>query len=148
MADRYDLYFAYGSNLYTRQMQMRCPSAEVISVAYINNYTICFPVVSEKRGRGGVASIKRKKGRTVRGVIYRLKINDLQVLDNYEARGVRYERKKIFVKLKNDVRKHVWTYIAISDHSKDYMPSEEYLDLIIKGLEEHNLPKDHLSGIK
>ena len=148
MIDRYDLYFAYGSNLYTQQMQMRCPSAVVISVAYISNYTLCFPVVSEKRGNGGVASIKSKKGNTVRGVIYRLSLDDLLTLDKYEARGKRYERKKVFVQLNSGVRKRVWTYIAISEDNKDYKPSEEYLELIIKGLEEHNLPKYHLNGIK
>jgi len=148
MNNQYQLYFAYGSNLNYSQMKKRCHTAEVVSRARKLNHKLCFPIISKNRGNMGVASIKKSKGNTVEGVIYSISNKDLQTLDKFEASGHRYKRKKVFVNLNEDKKKLVWTYIAISDHVENYLPSDSYLNLIISGAKEHRLPKKYIERIK
>ena len=96
----------------------------------------------------GVASIKKSRGNFVEGVLYRISSKDLFQLDKFEAKGQRYERKKVYVTLKKKRKKAAWTYIAISDHNNNYPPSLAYLNLILKGAEEHNLSKNYIIEIK
>jgi len=145
---KHELYFAYGSNLNYRQMKKRCLSAEVVSKAKKHNYELCFPIISKKRGNKGVASIKELKGSAVEGVVYRISNNDLMKLDRFEANGLRYLRKKVFVKLKGNIKKLVWTYIANSGHEENYKPGNEYLNLILSGAEQHKLSKNYINKIK
>jgi len=148
MKNKYQLYFAYGSNLNFTQMKKRCPSAKVVSKAKKLNYTLCFPIISKKRENMGVASIKKSKGNIVEGVLYLISSMDLLQLDKFEAIGQRYKRKKVFVNLNDNKKKLVWTYIAISDHKENYPPSVAYLNLILAGAEEHNLSKNYIIDIK
>lgn len=148
MKNKYQLYFAYGSNLNFTQMKKRCPSAKVVSKAKKLNYTLCFPIISKKWGNKGVASIKKSKGDIVEGVLYLISSMDLLQLDKFEANGHRYERKKVYVSLNNNIKKLTWTYIAISDHKVNYPPSVAYLNIILAGAEEHNLSKNYIIDIK
>ena len=141
-------YFAYGSNLNFQQMKKRCPGSRLISRAEKNNHKLCFPIISSKRGNSGVASIKRSEGNTVEGFVYQITSEDLEKLDKYEALGKRYLRKKIFVTKPGKIKRLVWTYIAISDHMKNYPPSGEYLDLILTGAKYHKLSKNYINRIK
>ena len=143
-----ELYFAYGSNLNYRQMRERCPSAEVLSKAKKYNYELCFPLISKKRGNKGVASIKKLRGSVVEGVVYRISKNDFLELDKFEADGLRYQRKKVFVKLKGNIQKLVWTYIANSSHEENFKPGNDYLNLILSGAEQHMLSKNYIKNIK
>ena len=128
-----ELYFAYGSNLLYKQMQKRCPSATFFSKAVKHNYKLSFPIVSIKRNSSGVASIKKDKDSIVEGVIYKLSKEDLLKLDKYEALGIRYNRKRVYVNLNKKRKKLVWTYIAVSNHSIDCQPSKVYMNLIVNG---------------
>ena len=143
-----DFYFAYGSNLFQQQMESRCPTFKFISLASKKNSMLCFPVRSKKRENMGVASIKHKPGSIVEGVIYALGGNDLEKLDQFEAKGINYNRKKIFVTLSDNSSMLVWTYIANSDHSEEFRPSKDYLDLIIRGAVQHGLSKNYIEFLK
>ena len=147
MKNSYELYFAYGSNLLKKQIERRCPSSITLCKASRENSRLCFPVRSIKRENMGVASIKFEKGSIVEGVIYQLTLEDLENLDKHEGNGRRYRRKKIFVRSNNNSKKLAWSYIALTDNSNDYRPSENYLGLIIKGAKEHNLSKEYIKNL-
>ena len=144
---QYHYYFAYGSNLNFRQMKKRCPGTRIISRAEKNNHTLCFPMVSSMRGNSGVASIKKSKGNTVEGVVYRITAEDMKSLDEFEALGKRYTRKKIYIFKPGNIKKLVWTYVAISDHQNNFRPSAEYLDLILSGAKFHKLSNGYMNKI-
>jgi gamma-glutamylcyclotransferase (GGCT)/AIG2-like uncharacterized protein YtfP len=129
-------------------MKKRCPSAKVVSKAKKLNYKLCFPIISQKRGNKGVASIKKSKGNVVEGALYHISSMDLLQLDKFEANGHRYERKKVYVSLKNNIKKLVWTYIAISDHLENNLPSDLYLNLFISGASEQKLSKKYIERLK
>jgi len=73
---------------------------------------------------------------------------DLFQLDKFEANGHRYERKKVYVSLNNNIKKLTWTYIAISDHLENNLPSDSYLNLIISGASEQKLSKKYIERLK
>ena len=92
--------------------------------------------------------MKKSRGRVVEGIVYRISKNDFLKLDEFEANGLRYLRKKVFVKLKGNIKKLVWTYIANSDHEENFKPGNEYLNLILSGAEQHKLSKNYIINIK
>ena len=57
------LYFAYGSNIDLEQMARRCPAAQVVGPATLENYELAF------RG-SGFATIVPKKGSDVHGLLW------------------------------------------------------------------------------
>jgi len=148
MENNNQLYFAYGSNLNISQMRKRCPSVKFVSKAKKLNYKLCFPIISRKRGNKGVASIKKSKGNIVEGVLYCINTMDLIQLDKLEANGDRYERKRVYISLNNNIKKFSWTYIAISDHKENHPPSATYINLILEGAVEHKLSKNYILDLK
>lgn len=126
-------------------MKKRCPSSTALCTASKENTGLCYPVKSEKRENMGVASIRYEQGRKVEGVIYRLTLEDLENLDKFEGNCKRYNRKKIYVSLSDNLKKLVWTYIAASDSSNYNRPSEQYLGLIIEGAKENNLSQEYIN---
>ena len=142
-----EFYFAYGSNLFQKQMKKRCPSSVALYKATKINSRLCFPLKSKNRENMGVASINYELGSIVEGVIYRLSREDLEILDKFEGNGKRYTRKKIFIRLKDESKKLVWTYIASTAGSVEHAPSKNYLELIIMGAKEHKLSKQYLQAL-
>src|ERR1700736_6363490 len=71
------LYFAFGSNMDVAEMSRRCPTAQAIGVARLDNHR--FAIVNP-----GFATVIAATGSAVHGVLWRLMSRDLNVLDAYE----------------------------------------------------------------
>ncbi|UVK48958.1 gamma-glutamylcyclotransferase (plasmid) [Mesorhizobium sp. AR07] len=84
------LYFAYGSNMDPEQMRERCPNAEVMGIALLQEHALCFSRLSRNRNCG-VSSIERHAGDHTWGVVYRLSSDDIVQLDKSE--GFRADRR-------------------------------------------------------
>lgn len=149
------LYFAYGSNLYPKEMhsKRKCPNAKGIAIAYLEGYTLIFPRKSVK-WEGGVASIGEKIGARVWGVIYEItdekEISQLDKAEGYhglENKNNAYNRVDIIVVKKDDLKVSVEIYIAASnkEENSSLLPSKEYLGTIIKGAKHWRLPKEYIS---
>lgn len=103
---------------------------QFVAIAVLEGYTLVFNKLS-KDGTGK-ANIKKANDKVV-GVIYRLEIWQMKVLDRYEGG---YTRKSMVT---NDGRL-VKVYVASKNCTrKNLLPSKEYLDLIEKGREEWGL---------
>ena len=91
------LYFAYGSNLNSKQMKRRCKESKYIGCYTLKNYKLTF---RKKYYGGGVADIEKKKNSTVLGAIYNISKSDEKILDVYEDFPSMYTKKyfKIFEK--------------------------------------------------
>ena len=72
------LYFAYGSNIDLEQMARRCPAAQVVGPATLENYELAF------RG-SGFATIMPKEGSVVHGLLWSITPLCEQALDRYEG---------------------------------------------------------------
>lgn len=90
------LYFAYGSNLSTRQMRSRCATARIEGRAVLRNHALAFGGFSARWG-GPVATLVPASGVEVHGLLYVLQPADLRSLDHHEGHPFAYLRTKFVV---------------------------------------------------
>ena len=118
------LYFAFGSNLYQKQMKKRCKDSKYIGCHKLKGYKLVF---RHMYYGGGVADVERKKNSTVLGAIYRISKKDEKKLDVYEDFPHVYIKKYFKI-----LGKKVMFYY-MPKKTKTIPPSKRYLNLIIQG---------------
>ena len=118
------LYFAFGSNLYQKQMKKRCKDSKYIGCHKLKGYKLVF---RHMYYGGGVADVERKKNSTVLGAIYRISKRDEKKLDDYEDFPNLYIKKYFKI-----LGKKVMFYY-MPRKSRHVSPSKRYLNIIIKG---------------
>ncbi|HAZ12951.1 MAG: hypothetical protein A2X86_09185 [Bdellovibrionales bacterium GWA2_49_15] len=143
-------YFAYGSNLDSKRLTGRCPSAVKVKIAYMSNFTLCFPQCNQAGHL--VAGFCESKDRKLWGVIYRIEDKDIENL--YQAEGFKAGRsnssnsylKISDIKLSNeDGSPNTYKVITFKQNKEKMQPpegklhSDEYLRFILDGYEEHGL---------
>ncbi|WP_294475354.1 gamma-glutamylcyclotransferase family protein [uncultured Intestinimonas sp.] len=75
------LYAAYGSNLHLGQMAHRCPGAQTVETAVLENYQLLF-----RGGDGhGVATVEPMAGSSVPILLWTITGRNEQALDHYEG---------------------------------------------------------------
>lgn len=127
-------YIAYGSNMDTRQMRYRCPTAKVIGTGQVKGYELLF------RGhkRGAFATIEPKEGSSVPVLIWEIGPDDERHLDVYEGYPRFYGKEEIEVQTEEGVES-IMGYLMNPGHALG-MPSNEYLDTIKRGYTEAGIP--------
>ena len=118
------LYFAFGSNLYQKQMKKRCKDSKYIGCYTLKNYKLVF---RNLYFGGGVADVQKSKNSSVLGAIYRISKKDEKKLDLYEDFPKTYIKK--YFKLHG--KKVMFYYMP--KKTKHIPPSQRYLNLIIEG---------------
>tara|TARA_B100001250_G_scaffold410202_1_gene436156 strand:+ start:811 stop:1236 length:426 start_codon:yes stop_codon:yes gene_type:complete len=118
------LYFAFGSNLYQKQMKKRCKDSKYIGCHKLKGYKLVF---RHMYYGGGVADVEKKNNSIVLGAIYKISKKDEKKLDVYEDYPTVYIKK--YFKLFG--RKVMFYYMP--KKTKPIPPSKRYLNLIIKG---------------
>jgi hypothetical protein len=104
------LYLAYGSNLDAAQMRRRCPGAMLVGKATLRNHELIFRGYSARWG-GSVATVRRRAGRQVDGLVYSLTLKDVASLDRCEGVDLDvYERVSRFAWCWDGRRRRVQTY--------------------------------------
>ena len=136
------LYFAYGSNCMESRMRRRCPSARVVSTAYLPKYSLAFVGASAAWEGKAVATLLPDHAKSkAEGVLYDISIEDLAYLDACEgvSAGV-YTRCQKRVIRPDGLVAIAWVYLHTSNAISQ--PSQRYLVTCLLGREEHNLPTD------
>ncbi len=118
------LYFAYGSNLYHKQMKKRCRDSVYIKCYILKNYKLYF---RDNFLGGGVADIQKRKKSQVLGALYRISKRDEKKLDIYENFPKTYIKK--YFKISG--KKVMFYYMP--KKTKFNAPSRRYKNLIIQG---------------
>jgi len=151
------LYFAYGSNLYKPQMQMRtgdsgtgsdeyanrCPDSVEVATYTLREHRLAFVGEGTQRwGRGGVATVIPAAGQAVHGALYRISAADEEVLDGME--GGYYNDEETITRQ----GEHVLMYVATAAMGSENPPSAKYLNRIREGYRQWGLPLEALAGIK
>ena len=126
------LYFAFGSNLYQKQMKKRCKDSKYIGCHKLKGYKLVF---RHMYYGGGVADVERKKNGMVLGAIYNISKQDEKKLDVYEDFPILYT--KMYFKYYN---KKVMTYI-MNKKTKFRYPTEKYLNVVKQGYKDCKLEK-------
>ncbi len=139
-------HFAYASNMSRAQVVQRAggePQQE--KLARLENYELNFDKVA--RGGTGTANIVPAAGKTVWGVLYRLTEQQLRALDRFEGVPDHYRRSEVTVVDEQGNKVGAQAYLARRVR-KGLKPDRLYLQRIIQGAEEHQLPADYVRQLK
>lgn len=138
------LYFAYGSNLYSKRLKSRIPSATTVAVVSLPNYQLFF----DKRGTdgSGKGNIRKTNDSIVHGIIYEIKAEEKVALDRIEGTG--YDDVSLQIPVESELIK-VFTYMAKESHTDHSLsPYSWYKNLVIAGAKEHELPQAYINEIQ
>jgi gamma-glutamylcyclotransferase len=135
-------YFAYGSNLLTRQMEART-GVHTARQAFLPGHRVAFNMDG---GDGQVYANIVQPGDGVHGVIYCCGPDAMSQLDQYEHG---YARHTVTVRDAGGADLSAVTYIAQPQHTTaEARPSAAYLQKILAGAREHGLPDAHIGTLE
>ena len=139
------LYFAYGSNMFTRRLRAatRAPSAIVVGIGYVGKRRLTFDKVSEDGSGKCDAKYTRLNSDQTHGVIFKIAKSEKPKL---AALGKGYCEKKVMVVTSAGNRK-AFTYIAIKK-KLDLCPYHWYKAFVIAGAVEHGLPQPYIEWLR
>ena len=141
------LYFAYGSNMSTRRLVARVPSAKAISVAMLRGHRLEF----HKIGKDGSAKcdIASTSDLTdvVYGVVFAIPHSEKSMLDGIEGLGYGYAEKDVVVVSENGEVFEAVTYCA-TNIDASLKPRDWYVEHVLRGAREHGLPVEYIREIE
>ncbi len=140
-------YFAYGSNMSLSRLRGRVPSAERLGIFILEQHVLRFHKISED-GAGKCDAFQTDNlDDSIIGALFKIDPSEKLALDKVEGLGVGYDEK--LVNVKNDVGDVVEavTYYAIRI-DPFLKPYSWYLNHVIVGAKEINVPAHYLEGIE
>jgi len=136
---RFDLYFAYGSNMNALQMARRCGDSVQIGVGLIRGWR--FRIMER-----GYATIVPQAGGEVWGGLWAVSARDERMLDRYEgvASGL-YRRARIEVVTSSGP---VDALVYIATDTGHGRPNLGYMDTVIAGAMDFSLPSSYIADLQ
>ena len=135
------LYFAYGSNMSQAQMRRRCPGAQIIGAARLDDWRFAINV-------RGTATILPATHHSVHGVLWRLRPAHLATLDGFE--GVsrrRYVRRTVRVVRPDGKPFPAVAYVGVQFGRGRAIRA--YLEgTILPAAQHFALPEDYVRGLR
>lgn len=140
-------YFSYGSNLSKKQMLRRTGSVPASRKAWLANYRLAFRKVLV--GDDVYATIVPSRGAIVHGVAYRCSLHAMAQLDLFEGVAENcYRRESVQVSTQDGDVLTCIVYIGAAFSTESSIPNANYLDAILRGAEDHQLPTDYIEQIQ
>ena len=139
------LYFAYGCNMASSEMELSCPEHRFVGVARLDGHRLEFRRRSVRWG-GGAADVVPAKGESVWGVLYELPEGALDALDAKEGAGFAYGRVDVEVSL-NGKRRRAIAYEVERKEPEEVAPTADYMRLLLAGAAERGLPAGYVDSI-
>ena len=139
------LYFAYGSNMLTRRLLGRTPSARTVGVATLAGHELRWHKVS-KDGSGKCDIVPAAADSVVCGVLYEIALTDKPALDKAEGLGWGYKQVQL------EVQTDTGTVLALSYQATNIdggtLPYDWYKALVVAGAQEHRLATDYVRALE
>jgi gamma-glutamylcyclotransferase (GGCT)/AIG2-like uncharacterized protein YtfP len=130
-------YFAYGSNMWTDQMNRRCPQSIKVGTGVLHDYRW---IISTR----GYANIIDSPADEVHGVVYAISINDELSLDAFEGVAAgSYGKQVVRVLLEKQV---VSCMVYIDPVTSEGIAHDEYIGRINNGITDAGLPDEYVAG--
>ncbi len=138
------LYAAYGSNLDPRQMLLRAPHSPHRGTGWLRGWRLTFG--GEEIGwEGAVAPLAEDELHSVFVSIYDLTPADENALDEWE--GVTTDLyRKIRVRVET-LDGSPLCYVYVLNSFEGGLPSQRYLDIMIKAAQEAGAPEDYVTSL-
>ncbi|CAB3240972.1 unnamed protein product [Arctia plantaginis] len=151
------LYFAYGSNLLKKRIHINNPSAQFLGSGRLDDHQLDFMKYSEN-WRGTSATIIPTKDSHVWGAIWRINNADMEALDRQEGVDTNwYFPKQVDVLISDGSKVNCRTYQQTinppqrekgKELPEERRPCITYLDCIVKGAIECELPEYYVEELK
>jgi len=135
-------YAAYGSNLHPRRLTERISSAQLVTTAFVPNWSLHF----HKRSKDGSGKCNILSGGDgIHVAIFKISATDKFVLDRIEGLGVGYSETLLSVP---DIGDCV-SYVAEQSHiDVSLVPYDWYKELVLTGARFHSFPGRYLDWIR
>jgi gamma-glutamylcyclotransferase (GGCT)/AIG2-like uncharacterized protein YtfP len=127
-------YFAYGMNTHLGQMALRCPEAEVVGVAKLQDYELEFAYH---------CNVKPVEGASVPGLLWTITDQDLAALDWAEGYPNYYDRAQVPIFI-DGVGLYAVVYF-MPGMTQPCPPSRSYLDLVQTGYLQNKINQTQLT---
>jgi gamma-glutamylcyclotransferase len=140
------LYFAYGSNMLSRRLRARTPSAMARGTGFVEGYGLTFGKLSIDGS--GKCTINRttNPGDRVYGVLFDIDVGEAEALDRAEGLGKGYQKAEVRV-VGEAATQVARAYIA--DRTDPTLcPYDWYKDFVVYGAIEHGLPAIYVRSIQ
>lgn len=140
------VYFAYGSNMLTRRLSARTPSAKPEAIGYIEGHRLAFDKLS--RDGSGKADIEATGKTTDRvfGVLFEIDFGEQRNLDLAEGLDKGYRKDAVNVVTAAGTVMAT-TYIA-TEKDPASIPYHWYKALVVAGAVEHGLPSAYIEWLR
>ncbi|MEK6801965.1 MAG: gamma-glutamylcyclotransferase family protein [Nitrospirota bacterium] len=130
------LYFAYGSNMWSAQMDKRCSQSKKVGVARLLDYRW---IISTR----GYANVVKSMNDYVEGVLFEISATDEASLDKYEGVSSGSYQKVEFPVLHEGQEKVALVYVdAVTVEGS---PKQEYIQRINSGLADAKLSEAYVT---
>jgi len=137
------LYFSYGSNMSSRRLRDRVPSADFMIVATLHGHKLrCHKVSRDGSGKCD-AYDTGDSNHCVIGVVFDISASEKPLLDLKEGLGSGYEEKIVYLVAADGAVIEATTYYATSIDSL-LKPYCWYKHHVLIGAAEHGLPQDYI----
>jgi len=137
-----ELYFAYGSNMSSRRLRERLPSARSLGQASLADHRLA----TNKPGRdgSGKANLVATDGQRAWGVLYAVTVSDWRVLDRFELDYLRVHCEVVDHQHQRRIAHfYVWNRLG-----PELAPFDWYLAHLVEGAREHGLPRHYIAQLE
>jgi gamma-glutamylcyclotransferase (GGCT)/AIG2-like uncharacterized protein YtfP len=124
-----------------------CAEHRFLGPARLDGFRLLF-LRRSVRWKAGAADVVPDDGAATWGALYELSAADLDALDAKEfAPQGGYQRREVEVEC--DGRRHsAITYEVVEKAPHELAPKQEYVDLLVRGATERNLPQEWIDVLK
>jgi hypothetical protein len=131
------LHFAYGLNMSRPLMRARCPNARAIGSITVSGWR--FVIAPD-----GFASLVRRPGSRVHGVLWRLSTRDVAAINAYEnVQSGLYLRRRLPVRLKHSATALVY----IARRQGTGTPRPGYINQVVEAARDWKLPQPYIRSL-
>ena len=142
------LYFAYGSNMSSRRLRQRTPSAQALGIGCLPRYALRW----HKLGRDGSGkcdiAASGEQADAVWGVLYRIAIAEKPLLDRIEGLGIGYDEREVRVETDAGPRAALTYKAKPGKIDPQLRPLADYKRHVLLGAREHGLPAAYVKAIE
>jgi gamma-glutamylcyclotransferase len=140
-------YFAYGSNMSTKRLRERVPSARAIGAGVLKGHKLCWHKLSKKDGSGKCdAAPSNDADAVVYGVLFEINVAEKPALDRFEGLGFGYEEKEVDIDVQGQLHRASTYYATTCVPS--LKPWSWYRAHVVAGAREHGLPMAYIEALE
>lgn len=141
-------YFSYGSNMCTRRLHARVPSARFLALGSLKGYQLKFHKRSVDRSGKCTPVYTGDMSDEIYGVIFDIAAPDKPKLDKAEGLGKGYDERQVDITTPTGVIA-AYTYVAApSDIDHSLTLYSWYEGFVVAGTMEHELPLSYIKNLE